>query len=86
MRHDQPQSLSHFGADRTLIVALQHQDLLAGIGTGVMIQSAVLFVYDQLAARRALRYTDSLTRFGVAPTAGAGGAPGGAMVTVLRPF
>lgn len=42
---------------------LQGQDTLAGVGTGLMIEALVLLIYDQLAARRALRYTDHLERF-----------------------
>lgn len=43
--------------------ALRGLDTLSGIGTGILIHSTVLFLYDQFAARRALRYTDNLLRF-----------------------
>lgn len=51
------------GGAMTSAAALREQDLLAGIGTGLMLNSAILFLYDQFAARRALRYTESLLRF-----------------------
>lgn len=74
------------GATMTSIGALEKRDLLAGIGTGVMIQSAVLFIYDQLAARRAQRYGESLTRFGIGITPGTGATPSGAVVSMQRPL
>lgn len=43
--------------------ALRGLDTLSGVGTGLLVQSTVLFIYDQFAARRALRYTDTLLLF-----------------------
>lgn len=68
--------------------ALQGQDALAGVGTGLALHAAVLLVYDQLAARRALRYTDALLRFGVSATPGSAArrAPAGLLLTLERRF
>ncbi len=74
------------GGAMTAAGALQRQDLLAGIGTGLMIETAVILVYDQLAARRALRYTDRLTRFGAGLTGSAGPTPRGVILTATRAF
>ncbi len=83
------------GGALTAIGEVQRQDLLAGIGAGLMIQSAVLFLYDQLAARRALRYSESLGRFAVSLTpgtpgaglsSGGGGGGGGATLAVSGRF
>ena len=79
-------SLIMAGGVMTCAGALQKEYLLAGIGTGVMIQAGVLLLYDQLAARRARRYDDSLTRFGVSLTGGPGQGPSGALLTMQRPF
>jgi hypothetical protein len=73
-------SLILAGGVLTCAGALQGQDVLTGVGTGVMLQSGVLLVYDQLAARRALRYFGALTRFSVALAPGAGTTPGGALL------
>jgi hypothetical protein len=76
----------------TGIGTLRNDGTLAGVGTGLLIQSAVLFLYDQIASRRALRYTDSLTRFTVAtvgdpgPAKSTSLAPRGALLTVMRQF
>lgn len=43
--------------------ALQGQDSLTGFGAGLALHAAILLIYDQLAARRALRYSDALGRF-----------------------
>ncbi len=51
------------GGTMTGIGSLRGLDTVAGVGTGLLLHSTVLFIYDQLAARRALRYTDSLMRF-----------------------
>jgi len=80
------------GGTMTGVGALRGLDTLAGVGTGLLLQSTVLFIYDQLAARRALRYTDGLTRFNVGMVAGPGGPgavvspPRGAMLTMQRMF
>lgn len=73
--------------------ALRGLDTLSGVGTGLLIQSAVLFIYDQFAARRALRYTDSLLLFNAgivtAPpgtAAGASLAPRGLVLSLLGQF
>ena len=76
------------------IGALRGLDTVSGVGTGILIQSSVLFLYDQFAARRALRYADSLLYFNaglVTAPAGVGGgsaaaAPRGAMLTLLGQF
>lgn len=66
------------GGAMTAIGTLQGQDLVAGIGSGLMTQAVVLLLYDQLASRRADRYAASLARFQVtltpAPAIGATGA------------
>ncbi len=79
-------SLILAGATLTGVGAVQQQNLLAGIGTGLMLETAVLLLYDQLAARRALRYTETLTRFGVSVAAGPGATSHGVLLTALRPF
>jgi len=64
----------------TAVGALRGLDTLSGVGTGLLIESTILFIYDQLAARRALRYTGSLLQFSAGvpslPQSPAG-APGG---------
>lgn len=74
--------------------ALRGLDTLSGVGTGLLVQSTVLFIYDQFAARRALRYTDSLLHFNagiVTAPAGAGGAtsnlaPRGVVLTLFGQY
>jgi hypothetical protein len=43
------------------------EQTVSGVGLGLALQSAALLTFDLFAARRALRYTDSLTRFSMAP-------------------
>lgn len=43
--------------------ALNHQQTVAGVGIGLAVHSVVLLIFDHYAARRALRYTESLVRF-----------------------
>lgn len=62
----------------TAVSALRGLDTLSGVGTGLLIESTVLFIYDQLAARRALRYTDSLLHFSAALISGPQGPAGAA--------
>lgn len=64
--------------------ALSQQDLLTGIGTGLMLQSSILLVYDQLAGRRAALYTQSLARFSVGVTGGPGRR--GVLLTMVQRF
>lgn len=47
----------------TAVASLQDRDLLAGIGTGLLLEFGGLLLYDQLAARRAARYAEELSRF-----------------------
>lgn len=70
------------GGAMASIGALQGRDLLAGIGAGLAVETAVLLIYDQLAARRALRYTESLLRFRPALSA----APGAGLLAVRGAF
>ena len=79
----------------TGVGALRGLDTLSGVGTGILIESTILFIYDQLAARRALRYTDSLLHFNAsvvtAPQGPAGSGslgllPRGALLTVMGQF
>lgn len=79
----------------TTVGALRGLDTLSGVGTGILIESTVLFIYDQLAARRALRYTDSLLHFsagvvtappGAADAGGQSALPRGALLTVMGQF
>jgi hypothetical protein len=72
------------GGAMTGAAALREQDLLAGIGTGLMLNSAILFLYDQFAARRALRYTESLIRFRTNVSIAPG--PHAALLTLTRSF
>lgn len=72
------------GGAMTGAAALREQDLLAGIGTGIMLNSAILFIYDQFAARRALRYTEALLRFQVNVSVAPG--PRSALISLTRPF
>ena len=72
--------------------AMRDLQTLSGVGTGLLLHATVLFIYDQLAARRALRYTDSLARFNVglvsgpASTARPDLTPRGALLTMQGQF
>ncbi|MCO4294772.1 hypothetical protein NF867_18055 [Solitalea sp. MAHUQ-68] len=39
------------------------QNFWLGIGLGLLLQALILFVFDQIAERRALKYTEKLTQF-----------------------
>jgi hypothetical protein len=76
----------------TALGAMRNDGTMAGVGTGLLAQTLVLFVYDQLLARRAARYLDALTHFSVGVVSEpAGGthvslAPRGALLSAMGRF
>lgn len=67
--------------------AARKNDLLKGIGLGLVIESVATLTLDLFAAQRALRYTNSLTRFDVALLGGgAAGATTGAVLQATGSF
>lgn len=67
--------------------AARKNDLLKGVGLGLVIESVATLTLDLFAAQRALRYTNSLTRFDVALLGGgAAGATTGAVLQATGSF
>lgn len=67
--------------------AARKNDLLKGVGLGLVIESVATLTLDLFAAQRALRYTSSLTRFDVALLGGgAAGATTGAVLQTTGTF
>jgi hypothetical protein len=75
------------GAITATAGAARRNDLLKGVGLGLVIESVATLALDLVAAQRALRYTSSLTRFDVGLLgSAAGGSTTGAVLQASGVF